>query len=268
MSTIIYEIRNTENDKRYVGSTKNWDRRKYLHRYKLEKNIHRNNHLQNAWNKCGSKAFEFKVIKEVENQFEEEQKLLDNSNWENLYNISKEAKGGDVYSSLSEEEKQKFRQKSKHLGEENGMYSSTHDQETREKMKEKAEGRYTLEWFQNRYGEEKGKEKYEKRCRRLSERNFDNPMNYKEHRQKISEKLSGREKSEEHRQKISESRKGKNVGENNHRYKEVPKDEVKQLVLNSDMNFGEIADYFNVSGFCLRQKMKYYFGKTYTEMKS
>jgi group I intron endonuclease len=264
---MLYQIKNTENGKCYIGSTKNWNRRKYLHKYALENDKHINNHLQNAWNKYGSESFEFEVIRETENQFEEEQKMLDEADWSKLYNISKEAKGGDIFTDLSEKEKQRFKEKSKHVGEENGMYGKTHSEQAKRKMKFQAENRYTLEWFIERYGEEEGKWKYEKRCQRLSERDWDNPMNKEKYRQKISESLSGQEKSEEHKKKISEARKGKVTGEDNPRYKEVPKEELKRIVKQSDMNFGEIAKHFEVSGNCLRQKMKDYFGKTYTEMK-
>ena len=73
---MLYQIKNTENGKCYIGSTKNWNRRKNLHKYALENDKHINNHLQNAWNKYGSESFEFEVIRETENQFEEEQKIL------------------------------------------------------------------------------------------------------------------------------------------------------------------------------------------------
>lgn len=266
MDTVIYEINNTENGKRYIGSTSQWERRKYEHTHLLKNGNHGNSHLQNAWNKYGSDAFKFSIIEETDQQFAEEQKYLDEAKWSNLYNISKNAGGGDIFSTLSEEDKKQFREKSKHVGEENGMYGESHTEEAQEKMKKKADGRYTLEWFIDRYGEEEGRQKYKERCEWLSERDYDNPMENEKHRQKISDSLSGKSKTEDHKQKISESRKGKATGEDNPRYKHVPKEKLKRLVKESDLNFGEIADEFEVSGYCLRQKMKDYFGKTYSEM--
>jgi group I intron endonuclease len=267
MDTVIYEINNAENEKRYIGSTSQWERRKYEHTYLLEQGEHGNSHLQNAWNKYGADAFEFSIIEETDQQFAEEQNYLDEAKWSNLYNISKKAKNADIYSELSEEEKQEFKEKSKHVGEENGMYGKSHTENTIQKMKKKADGRYTLEWFIDRYGEEQGRQKYENRCEWLSERDYENPMEDEKHRQKISDSLSGKSKTEEHKQKISESRKGKVTGKDNPRYKHVPKEKLKRLVKESSLNFGEIADEFDVSTYCLRQKMKDYFGKTYKEMK-
>ena len=266
MTATIYEINNTENEKRYIGSTSQWKRRKYEHKHLLENGDHGNRHLQNAWNKYGGDAFEFSIIEETDQQFAKEQNYLDEAEWSKLYNISKQAGGGDIFSTLSEEEKQQFREKSKHFGKENGMYGKTHSEQAHKKMRKKADGRYTLEWFIDRYGEKEGRQKYEERCEWLSEREYDNPMENEKHRQKVSESLSGKSKTEEHKRKISESRKGKTTGEDNPRYKHVPKEKLKRLVKKSSLNFGEIADEFDVSTYCLRQKMKDYFGKTYSEM--
>jgi len=272
MTATIYEINNTENEKRYIGSTSQWKRRKYEHKHLLENGDHGNRHLQNAWNKYGADAFEFSVIEETEEQFTEEQNYLDEAEWSNLYNISKQAGGGDIFSTLSEEDKKRFREKSKHVGEENGMYGESHTQKAQKKMKEKAEGRYTLEWFVDRYGKEEGKKKYENRRERLSENRSgeDNPFHGKTHdedtKEKISKKMKEVAEDEEWRNKVSENRKGKATGEDNPKYKHVPKDKLKRLVKESDLNFGEIADQFDVSTYCLRQKMKDYFGKTYSEM--
>lgn len=53
----------------------------------------------------------------------------------------------------------------------NGMEGKLHSKETRRKQKEKAEGRFSLEWFIGRYGLDLGTKKYEDRCKSLSERN-------------------------------------------------------------------------------------------------
>lgn len=272
MTAIIYEINNTQNEKRYIGSTSQWERRKYEHTYLLKNGNHGNRHLQNAWNKYGSDAFKFSIIEETDQQFAEEQKYLDEAEWSNLYNISKKAKNADIYSELSPEEKQEFKEKSKHVGEENGMYGKSHTENTIQQMKKKADGRYTLEWFIDRYGEEEGQKKYENRRERLSKNRSgkDNPFYGKNHdedsKEKISQSMKEVAEDEKWRNKISESRKGKATGEDNPRYKHVPKEKLKRLVKESDLNFGEIANEFDVSTYCLRQKMKEYFGMTYSEM--
>lgn len=75
----IYEIRNIENNKFYVGSSVHILRRFGDHKRELRKNKHHCIKLQRAWNKYGESSFVFSVIKEVEREFlkAEEQKILD-----------------------------------------------------------------------------------------------------------------------------------------------------------------------------------------------
>jgi len=58
----IYEIKNKENGKVYIGYTKDPKRRWRSHVYLLRKNIHHCQHLQNAWNLYGKDSFEFIII--------------------------------------------------------------------------------------------------------------------------------------------------------------------------------------------------------------
>ena len=76
----IYKIVNKLDGKYYVGSTKDFDTRWKEHIYDLDRNIHHNNHLQNAWNKYGEQNFIFEVVEEceIEKLFETEQKYIDN----------------------------------------------------------------------------------------------------------------------------------------------------------------------------------------------
>ena len=62
----IYKILNTHNNKCYIGQTEESPAtiRWYKHRYELNRNTHRNIHLQHAWNKYGGNAFVFEVIEE------------------------------------------------------------------------------------------------------------------------------------------------------------------------------------------------------------
>ncbi len=60
----IYLIRNTVNNKIYIGQSKNIKWRWMKHRCELRGNRHANVHLQNAWNKYGEKAFVFEVVEE------------------------------------------------------------------------------------------------------------------------------------------------------------------------------------------------------------
>lgn len=61
----IYKIINVLNNKFYVGSAVNYEKRKARHLWRLRRGDHANKHLQAAWNKYGEKAFVFAVVEEV-----------------------------------------------------------------------------------------------------------------------------------------------------------------------------------------------------------
>ena len=58
----VYEITNTINGKRYVGSSVDLNIRKQTHWSRLREGKHFNRYLQNAWNKYGERAFQFNVL--------------------------------------------------------------------------------------------------------------------------------------------------------------------------------------------------------------
>ena len=84
----IYKILNTANGHQYVGSTANLVNRKAVHWSTLKSGIHSNRYLQNAWNKYGPEAFEFRLIGHctVERLIELEQEVVDHLRPK--YNIS------------------------------------------------------------------------------------------------------------------------------------------------------------------------------------
>jgi group I intron endonuclease len=94
---VLYEIRNTVNEKRYIGCTQNWQDRKQEHIRTLSQNTHHNSYLQRAWNKYGSDKFIFSIIETantVKQMFNREIELIaENSD---LYNIAKGGNGGDL----------------------------------------------------------------------------------------------------------------------------------------------------------------------------
>lgn len=75
----IYEIRNIENGKRYIGSTVSMSRRWVLHKVLLKLNKHHSQHLQNSYNKYGKDCFVFEVIEECDRHLlmEREQYYID-----------------------------------------------------------------------------------------------------------------------------------------------------------------------------------------------
>lgn len=76
----IYQVVNTENGKRYVGSAVNLKRRWRSHLATARRGQHRNPHLQAAFDKHGEAAFVFSVLEYVEDTaklLEREQHHLD-----------------------------------------------------------------------------------------------------------------------------------------------------------------------------------------------
>ena len=62
----IYMIRNTINDKLYIGKSVDVKKRFREHKHELRLGRHHNVYLQNAWNKYGEGAFEFLVLEECD----------------------------------------------------------------------------------------------------------------------------------------------------------------------------------------------------------
>ena len=78
----VYFIINLLNGKYYVGSAINLDQRWRTHQSELNRNIHKNSYLQNAWNKYGSNNFQFTIVEIVstEKLYKIEQLWIDVSN--------------------------------------------------------------------------------------------------------------------------------------------------------------------------------------------
>lgn len=86
----IYRIVNLKNNKVYIGSSINIEKRFREHLSLLRKNIHFNNHLQNAFNKYGENNFKFEKLIEVPEEMlllKEEEYIKKNLAIKNGYNI-------------------------------------------------------------------------------------------------------------------------------------------------------------------------------------
>lgn len=75
----IYKITNTYNNKFYIGSSINIDKRWYRHITDLNCCKHHNKHLQRAWKKYGKNSFTFEIIElcKPEDLLKSEQFYLD-----------------------------------------------------------------------------------------------------------------------------------------------------------------------------------------------
>lgn len=78
----IYKIVCLANSKVYIGSSINIQNRLDRHKYELKNNIHKNQYLQNVWNKYGELSFRFSVLEECskEELLEKENLYIFNNN--------------------------------------------------------------------------------------------------------------------------------------------------------------------------------------------
>lgn len=102
MNSGIYKIVNLQTGKYYVGSTKDFKKRKQTHFSGLKNNYHPNKHLQNAYNKYGIDNFKFEIIEYVQEELllDIEQTYIDDSAKEKIYNKTYVA-GAGGYDTLS-----------------------------------------------------------------------------------------------------------------------------------------------------------------------
>ena len=92
----VYKIINKLNNKFYIGSTQDFLERSNEHFKALRKNKHHCIHLQRSYNIYGEENFEFIIFEECEEYLQREQELLDTLDFDNLYNVSKSATGGNL----------------------------------------------------------------------------------------------------------------------------------------------------------------------------
>ena len=105
----IYSITNKVNDKKYIGMTRDIKDRWYRHKRNLRLNEHKNEHLQNSYNKYGLNSFEFKIIEEnipYKSLEEKEKYYIEKFNtFKSGYNRTT---GGEKNYSMSKETKEKL----------------------------------------------------------------------------------------------------------------------------------------------------------------
>ena len=184
-------IKNILNEKIYVGKSSDIKTRWSRHKYELNKGIHVNTYLQNAWNKYGEDKFEFNIIERCnEDQLNVREiywiKTLDSYN--RGYNLTE---GGEGVS-LPDDVKAKISAASKE------WWSNP---ENKKKMSESRKGEGSF-WY--------GKTFTEDMIIKLSEAHK-NPS--EEIRQKQSRSHKGKKLSEETKNKISQANKGREVSE-------------------------------------------------------
>ena len=64
----VYRIRNTQNNKSYVGFDRDWSAKINRHKAELKFGSHRNRELQEEWNSFGESSFQFEVLDELDHK--------------------------------------------------------------------------------------------------------------------------------------------------------------------------------------------------------
>jgi hypothetical protein len=232
----IYKITNIINGKFYIGSSIDISRRLNAHKSMLINNTHRNPILQRAWNKYGSDKFTFEIVEECTSDqkicFEREQYYLDllKPYLEVGYNIEKTASGGDTFTLNPNKEAIREKMRILNAGDKNGMFGRTHKDSTKFEMKNKAKGRFSLEWFIERNGEEIGTQKYQERRKMLAARK----INYK-----YDNGLKGKSR-------VVESTRGNSVSRGRNALK-GRKEEFLVDISNQEISSKQIADKYGIS---------------------
>lgn len=144
LSSGIYEIVNTVNEKQYVGSAVDLSGRFRQHKFMLRHGKHSNIHLQRAWNKHGALSFVFSVIEYVaeKNLLSREQYWMDAYGVVSEgYNISPTA-GSNLGRTWSEETRRKssIARKGMFSGKDNPFHGKKHTQESKDKMSRALKG--------------------------------------------------------------------------------------------------------------------------------
>jgi group I intron endonuclease len=111
----IYKIKCLENNKKYIGQTKNLIKRKNEHFRELKRNKHHSKYMQRTFNKYGIEKFEFKILEicDINNVDEKEVYWIKfYKSTEKKYGFNSES-GGNKNKKLSEETKNKISFKNK-----------------------------------------------------------------------------------------------------------------------------------------------------------
>ena len=173
---IIYKL-TSPNGKVYIGRTNDFNRRMIEHK-KCALTDKLPNTLYKAIRKYGWESFQKEIICEIEPAHSsklEEELIIAHNSVKGGYNDTYNGAGGDHWKDKRDtDEYMEFITKMKELtkGDKNGMYGKTHSEQAKSKQKEKAKGRFSLEWYIDRNGKEVGTQMYEDRCYFLKNRNL------------------------------------------------------------------------------------------------
>jgi group I intron endonuclease len=173
---VIYKI-SSPKGKVYIGRTNNFNGRMVEHKHcALTKKM--KNSLYKAIRKYGWDNMTKEIICEVETekaQMLEEELIKAHNSVKRGYNDTYTGGGGDIW--VDRRDTKEYMEWISHMkeistGKNNGMYGKTHSEESRDKLKERAKGRFTLDWYKERNGDVEGERLYEERRVWLKSRNL------------------------------------------------------------------------------------------------
>ena len=177
----IYKL-TSPSGKMYIGRTSNFQRRMIEHESESKKK--RNNHrsLYKAISKYGFNSFTKEIIAECigedNGQVIEESFIKKLNTVRKGYNDTYGGNGRNMWKDNPElVNKLKKTLSKKFSGDKNPMYGKKHSKEAIQKQKEKAKGRFSLDWYIDRNGVEEGTKLYEERRTWLKNRNLNKDKN-------------------------------------------------------------------------------------------
>jgi group I intron endonuclease len=172
---VIYKL-TSPTGRVYIGRTKNFEKRMGEHK-NLSESASSNYKIHQAIRKYGWDNFQKEILCEVSHKqapIVEEQFIKAYNSFTDGYNSSESGYGGgDTYGDdIDKINNMKSILKEKMTGNGNPMYGKSHSEEAKQKQREKAKGRFSLEWFIDRNGKEEGTRLYEERRTWLKNRNL------------------------------------------------------------------------------------------------
>ena len=131
--------------------------------------------VHRAMRKYGRDNWEVEILAEVDGESAaivmEERLIKEHDSVRNGYNDTYSGSGRNLWKNNPELlAKMKKTLSETITGEGNPMYGKSHKKSSIKKMQTKAKGRFSLPWYQERYGISEGTIKYEERCQRLKNR--------------------------------------------------------------------------------------------------
>jgi group I intron endonuclease len=181
----IYKI-TFPSGKVYIGRTYNVRKRIAGHK-RSAFNKNSSNSVHRAMRKYGRDNWKVETLAEIDGEsaaiIMEEKLIKEHDSVRNGYNDTYNGNGGgDIWKGRRDTEEYKVwleTMKQISSGENNSMYGKSHKNSSIKKMKQKAKGRFSLPWYQERYGISEGTMKYEERCQRLKNRKLTRDKNGK-----------------------------------------------------------------------------------------